>query len=285
MNSPVQRIAKASTTGHGTNVIAGLAVGLESTGLPCLVLAFGILSSYYLGATSGMPAHSAGLFGTASATMGMLCTAVFVLAMNNFGPIADNAGGIVEMGNQHDGAREITDRLDAVGNVTKAATKGYAVGGSAMACFILFRALLDEISTFTGRPFEVVNIAKVEVIVGGLLGICVVFVFTGWGCAAVGSAAQDVVEEVRRQFKDHPGIMNSTEEPDYEKCVTIVTKATLREMFRPACLCLGSPVLIGFIFKWIGGLTGQYFCRQHTNQISLNYHGGADPRGRCRMLH
>jgi len=107
---------------------------------------------------------------------------------------------------------------------------------------ILFRALLDEISTFTGRFF---------------VGICVVFVFTGWGCAAVGSAAQDVVEEVRRQFKDHPGIMNYTEEPDYEKCVTIVTKAALREMFRPACLCLGSPVLIGFIFKWIGGLTGQ----------------------------
>ena len=104
---------------------------------------------------------------------------------------------------------------------------------------ILFRALLDEISTFTGRFF---------------VGICVVFVFTGWGCAAVGSAAQDVVEEVRRQFKDHPGIMNYTEEPDYEKCVTIVTKAILRETFRPACLCLGSPVLIGFIFKWIGGL-------------------------------
>ena len=272
MNSPVQRIAKASTTGHGTNVIAGLAVGLESTGLPCLVLAFGILSSYYLCAmSSGMPAHTAGLFGTALAAMGMLCTAVFVLAMNNF-VLPSSCTRTTPAASSRWATS--TDRHDAVGNVTKAATKGYAVGGSAMACFILFRALLDEISTFTGRPFEVVNIAKVEVIVGGLLGICVVFVFTGWGCAAVGSAAQDVVEEVRRQFKDHPGIMNSTEEPDYEKCVTIVTKATLREMFRPACLCLGSPVLIGFIFKWIGGLTGQYFCRHSIKSNQTSYHGG-----------
>ena len=160
LNSPVQRIAKASTTGHGTNVIAGLAVGLESTGLPCLVLAFGILSSYYLCAlSSGMPAHTAGLFGTASAAMGMLCTAVFVLAVNN--------------------------RLDAVGSVTKAA--GHKGLRSWRVCHGMpfFRALLDEISTFTGRPFEVVNIAKAEVIIGSLLGICVVFVFTGWGCAAL----------------------------------------------------------------------------------------------------
>lgn len=255
--APVQRIAKASTTGHGTNVIAGVSVGMESTAIPVLVISAAILASNGLGRSSGLPPATAGLFGTAVATMGMLCTAVFVLSMNNFGPIADNAGGIVEMSNQSESVRDITDRLDAVGNVTKAATKGYAVGGSALACFVLFRAYLDEVGAFTGQPMEVVNLAKVEIIVGGMIGVMIIFLFSGWGMSAVGVAAEAVVHEVRRQFRERPGIMTYQEQPDHKACVSIVTASALKEMQRPALLALGSPILMGVVFKWLGSVTGQ----------------------------
>lgn len=255
--SPVKKIAAASQTGHGTNIISGISVGMESTGLPSIVIAVSLLVSYYLGAASGLDGMNAGVFGAACATMGMLCTAVFILSMNNFGPIADNAGGIVEMSEQPDEVRIITDRLDAVGNVTKAATKGYAVGGSALACYVLFQAFLDEINQVSSKPFRVVDITKVEVLVGGLLGIALVFLFTGWAIDAVGQTAQKVVWEVRRQFKEKPGIMTRTERPEYGTCVRIVTKAALREMIRPALLALLSPVIVGFIFKWIGSYTDQ----------------------------
>jgi len=254
---PVQKIAHASTTGHGTNVISGMAVGLESTAIPMICISIAIIITNLLGRNSGLPVQTGGLFGTAVGTMGMLCTAVFILSMNNFGPIADNAGGIVEMSNQDDNVRDITDKLDAVGNVTKAATKGYAVGGSALACFVLFRAYLDEIAAFTGKPMDVVNIAKVEVIVGGLLGTMMVFLFSGWGMAAVGSAAKEVVEEVRRQFREKPGIMTYQDQPDHNRCVQIVTKAALREMGKPALLALGAPVVVGFTFKVYGAYTQQ----------------------------
>jgi len=254
---PVRSIAAASTTGHGTNVIAGMSVGMESTGLPVLVVCGALLSSYSLGNMTGLPTPIAGIFGTASATMGMLGTAVFVLSMNNFGPIADNAGGIVEMSSQDDAVRVVTDKLDAVGNVTKAATKGYAVGGSALACFILFRAYLDEVSEMTGKTMDVVDITKVEVLVGGVLGIMMVFVFVGWALASVGRTAQEVVKEVRRQFKDKPGILENTQRPEYDTCVAIVTKAALREMFKPAILALGFPVVVGLVFKYIGAHTGR----------------------------
>eukprot|EP00741_Cyanophora_paradoxa_P025784 tig00000396_g24881.t1 len=137
-----------------------MSVGLGSCGPPVILITVVLLSAYYLGANSGLPAHAAGLFATSVATMGMLCTAVFVLAMNNFGPIADNAGGIVEMSEQPESVRAITDRLDAIGNVTKAATKGYAVGGSALACFVMFRAYLDEMSVYANHNFHKVDIAK-----------------------------------------------------------------------------------------------------------------------------
>ncbi|ETO10186.1 hydrogen-translocating pyrophosphatase, partial [Reticulomyxa filosa] len=255
-NEPVKRICKASRTGHGTNIIAGVSVGMESTCLPVLVISCSLFSAYMLGSTTGLPEHVSGLFGTACATMGMLCTAVFVLSMNNFGPIADNGGGIVEMSEQPQEVRAITDRLDAVGNVTKAATKGYAVGGSALACFLLFQAFLDEISVLVKVPFETVNITKIEVMIGGLLGIMMVFLFTGWSIDAVGRTAEDVVIEVRRQFQDIPGIMQHQAKPEYGKCVELVTKAALREMIRPAILALASPVMVGLIFRYIGSLKG-----------------------------
>ena len=254
---PVKGIARASVTGHGTNVIAGLAVGFESTAAPALVIAVTLLGSYTLGARSGLQGHGVGMFGVAAATMGMLGTAVFILSMNNFGPIADNAGGIVEMSGQPESVREITDRLDAVGNVTKAATKGYAVGGSALATFILFRAYLDEVAEFTGTDFSVVNVAKVEVVVGAILGISMIFLFVGWSMKAVGVTAQEVVREVRRQFEAFPGILQNTEKPEYGKCVAIVTNAALKEMTKPAVLALASPVVVGVVFKVIGGMTGQ----------------------------
>jgi len=257
IHAPVKRIVEASKSGHGTNVIAGVAVGLESCGGPSIVIAIALLSSYTLGKNSGLPAHMAGLFGTAVATMGMLCTAVFILSMNNFGPIADNAGGIVEMSGQDQRVRAITDRLDAVGNVTKAATKGYAVGGSALACFLLFQAFLDEISVLTKTPFETVDITKVEVMIGGLLGIMMVFLFSGFAIRAVGVTAQAVVEEVRRQFRSNPGIMTGQSKPDYNRAVTIVTQAALGQMVKPALLALLTPITVGLIFRVIGGYSGR----------------------------
>jgi len=250
--TPVKKIAAASTTGHGTNVIAGFSVGMESTALPAIVICIGLYFSYTLGATSGLPGHIAGLFGTAVATMGMLCFAVFILSMNNFGPIADNAGGIVEMSNQPESVRVITDKLDAVGNVTKAATKGYAVGGSAMACFLLFQAYLDEISVLVKHKIETVDITKVEVMIGGMLGIAMVFLFVGWAVDAVGRTAQEVVKEVRRQFRVMPGIMDHSQKPEYKKCVSIVTRSALVEMVRPAVLALATPVLVGLLGRYVG---------------------------------
>ena len=158
--APVRSIAAASTTGHGTNIIAGLAVGMTSTAIPVVTVSVAVLASYHLGRTSGLGAgHSAGLFGTAVATMGMLSSAGYILAMNNYGPIADNAGGIAEMSQQPEEVRDATDRLDACGNVTKAITKGYSIGSAAMACFLLFGALMDEFSSFAGMPMHKVDIA------------------------------------------------------------------------------------------------------------------------------
>jgi Na+/H+-translocating membrane pyrophosphatase len=151
----------------------------------------------------------------------------------------------------HSQSRVITDELDAVGNVTKAATKGFAVGGSALACFLLFRAYLDEVSAITGLRFTTINIAKVEVLIGGMLGVMMVFVFTGWAMAAVGATAQDVVQEVRRQIRQRPGILEGVELPRYGECTEIVTKAALRQMVKPCVLALGLPVVVGITFRFI----------------------------------
>ena len=260
----VREIADASVTGPATNIITGLSVGMESTALPVLVIVVALLASYYMGIEGGRglltasPEHAAvsGLFGTAVATMGMLSTACFVLAMSNFGPIADNAGGIAEMSHQAEEVRAITDRLDAVGNVTKANTKGYAVGSAALACFLLFSAFLDEVSMYTGKEFNKVDLAKPEVFVGGLLGAMLVFLFAALAMKAVGKTAQQVVTEVRRQFREKPGIMEFKEKPDYQTCVAIVSKAALKEMVVPGLLASLSPIVVGVVFRIIGGFRG-----------------------------
>lgn len=257
---PVRTLALASSTGHGTNIIAGVSLGLESTALPVLVISLAIVSAFWLGRTSGLTDEAGiptgGLFGTAVATMGMLSTAAYVLTMDMFGPIADNAGGIVEMSRQPESVREITDVLDAVGNTTKATTKGFAIGSAALASFLLFSAYMDEVAAFAQEPFKQVDIAIPEVFVGGLLGSMLIFLFSAWACAAVGRTAQEVVNEVRRQFIERPGIMDYKEKPDYSRCVSIVASASLREMIKPGALAIISPTVVGFLFRILGYYTG-----------------------------
>jgi len=243
---PVREIAEASQTGPATNIIAGFAVAMECTALPVIVISVAILSSYYLGQNSGL--ENAGLFGTAVATMGMLGTAAYILAMDTFGPIADNAGGIIEMSQQPEEVRKKTDRLDAVGNTTKALTKGYAIGSAALAAFLLFSAYLDELKNF-GKPLESVDIAKPEVFVGGLLGAMLIFLFAALAIRAVGKAAYYVINEVRRQFKENPGILKGTSKPSYRQCVDIVTTGALKQMVLPGVLTVAMPIAVGLIFK------------------------------------
>jgi K(+)-stimulated pyrophosphate-energized sodium pump len=246
---PVKAIAEASQTGPATNVIAGIAVGLECTAIPVIVISIAILASYYLGGLSGIP--HAGLFGTAVATMGMLGTAAYILAMDTFGPITDNAGGIVEMSGQPENVRRKTDRLDAVGNTTKALTKGYAIGSAALAAFLLFSAYLDEVAHY-GAKLESVNIAKPQIFVGGLLGAMLVFLFSALAIRAVGKAAYYVINEVRRQFKENPGILQGTVKPDYGRCVDIVTVGALKEMILPGAIAVTMPVAVGIVFRGFG---------------------------------
>ncbi|KAL6013569.1 Pyrophosphate-energized membrane proton pump 3 [Asimina triloba] len=259
-HEPVRTLALASSTGHGTNIIAGISLGLESTALPVLVISIAIISAFWLGHTSGLVDETGnptgGLFGTAVATMGMLSSAAYVLTMDMFGPIADNAGGIVEMSQQPESVREITDVLDAVGNTTKATTKGFAIGSAALASFLLFSAYMDEVASFAHMPFTQVDIAIPEVFIGGLLGSMLIFLFSAWACSAVGRTAQEVVNEVRRQFIERPGIMDYKEKPDYGRCVAIVASASLREMIKPGALAIISPILIGVLFRILGHVTG-----------------------------
>jgi K(+)-stimulated pyrophosphate-energized sodium pump len=249
---PVRSIAEASKTGPATNIIAGLAVGMECTGLPVLVISAALLGAYWCGAMALGDVPGAGLYGTAIATMGMLAPCAYILAMDTFGPITDNAGGIIEMSKQPEEIRRKTDRLDSVGNTTKALTKGYAIGSAALAAFLLFSAYLDEVRKITGSHMGV-DLTKVPVFVGGLLGATLVFVFSALAIKAVGKAAQVVIAEVRRQFKERPGIMAGTEKPDYARCVDIVTRGALREMVLPGLLAVLTPVAVGFAFKFLSG--------------------------------
>jgi K(+)-stimulated pyrophosphate-energized sodium pump len=259
---PVRQIAEASQTGPATNIISGIAVGLECTAYPILVIGAAIIGSYYLGAASGL--KSAGLFGTAVATMGMLGTAAYILAMDTFGPITDNAGGIVEMSQQPEEIRVKTDRLDAVGNTTKALTKGYAVGSAALAAFLLFSAYLDEVKNYglnlgfggdrmagaaAGTEIFVINLAKPEVFIGGMLGAMLVFLFSAFAIKAVGKTAQYVIQDVRDQFKNDPGILQGTSKPNYGRTVDIVTRAALRQMVLPGILAVGMPIAVGLVFR------------------------------------
>ncbi|MFA6093544.1 MAG: sodium-translocating pyrophosphatase [Elusimicrobiota bacterium] len=254
---PVREIAEAAQTGPATTIITGLAVAMECTALPVLAICTALMGAYHCGiqaltGVEGITRSSAGLYGTAIATMGMLSTCAYILAMDTFGPITDNAGGIVEMSRQPEDIRRRTDRLDAVGNTTKALTKGYAIGSAALAAFLLFSAYLDEVTLLTGKAFHSVDIAKIEVFVGGLLGAMLVFLFSSLAIRAVGKAAYYVINDVRAQFKEKPGIMNGTQEPDYGRCVDIVTAGALREMILPGILAVGMPVVVGLFFKLFG---------------------------------
>jgi K(+)-stimulated pyrophosphate-energized sodium pump len=247
---PVREIAEASRTGPATNIIAGIAVGMECTAAPVIVISVAIISSYMLGRNAGIdvPQAASGLFGTAVATMGMLGTAAYILAMDTFGPITDNAGGIVEMSEQPDEIRKKTDRLDAVGNTTKALTKGYAIGSAALAAFLLFSAYLDEVSNL-GSPIVAVNIAKPEIFVAGLLGAMLVFLFSSLAIRAVGKAAYYVINDVRDQFRENPGILAGSVKPDYARTVDLVTTGALRQMVLPGVLAVTFPVVVGVVFR------------------------------------
>src|SRR5713101_348337 len=248
---PVLSIAESSKTGPATNIITGFAVALECTALPVLTISAAILGSYYCG-KQGMPdLPHAGLYGTAIATMGMLSTAAYILAMDTFGPITDNAGGIIEMSHQPEEIRNRTDRLDSVGNTTKALTKGYAIGSAALAAFLLFSAYIDEVKGLLHKenvPFSV-DIGHVPVFTGALLGAMLVYLFSSFAIKAVGRAAQTVIEEVRRQFRANPAIMQGTADPDYGACVDIVTKSALKTMVVPGLLAVAGPVAVGVVFR------------------------------------
>ncbi|MBI2846281.1 MAG: sodium-translocating pyrophosphatase [Chloroflexi bacterium] len=250
---PVKDIANASRTGPATNIVAGTAVGYETTFSTAVVVSLALLASYWLGSQAvlpdGTPIPDGGLFGTAVATMGMLMTAAYILSLDTFGPITDNANGIIEMAKASSSARHITDALDAVGNTTKALTKGYAMASAALSAFLLFSAYMKEVADTTGKPFTIVNISKVEVFVGALLAVMLVFLFSSLAMRAVGRTASKVIEEVRRQFKADPGIMAGTSRPDFARCVDITARAGLREMIAPGLLPVIGPVVVGVLLK------------------------------------
>ncbi len=229
---PVNSIIKQSGTGHATNIIGGLSIGMESTALPILVLAAGILGSYSF----------AGLYGVAIAAAGMMATTAMQLAIDAFGPIADNAGGIAEMSHLPEEVRHRTDNLDAVGNTTAATGKGFAIASAALTSLALFAAFVG-VSGITS-----IDIFKAPVLAGLFVGGMIPYIFSSLAIAAVGRAAMDMVNEVRRQFREIPGIMEYKAQPEYEKCVAISTKASLREMIAPGAIALLTPVIIGFTF-------------------------------------
>jgi K(+)-stimulated pyrophosphate-energized sodium pump len=254
---PVQEIAQASRTGPATNAIIGTAVGFETTALTAISIGLALVISFALGSQAdvndAIPPFTTGIFGTAVATMGMLMSAAYILSMDTFGPITDNAGGITEMSGAPEHAREITDKLDAVGNTTKALTKGYAVASAGLAAFLLFSAYLDKVKERLGAPLTAelpIDLANVDVFVGGLMGVMLVFLFSSLAIRAVGNAGGAIIEEVRRQFRADPGILAGTSRPDYHRAVDITARAALRQMILPGVLAVGLPITVGLIFRF-----------------------------------
>jgi K(+)-stimulated pyrophosphate-energized sodium pump len=288
---PVQSIANASLTGPATNIISGLAVGMETPAMPVVVISAALLLSYYFGvrglADANISDYAKGIYGTAIATMGMLSSAAYILAMDTFGPITDNAGGIIEMSNQPDSVREKTDKLDAAGNTTKALTKGYAIGSAALAAFLLFSAYLETVHGIVAQrfadahqvldrnwSFTNINLASVPVFVGALLGAMLIFLFSSFAIKAVGRTAQYIIEDVRAQFRENPGIMAGTSKPDYGRCVRIVTGAALKQMVLPGALAVLTPLAVGLVFRNLSGsfhihIPGEYTPILNGHSIDL----------------